>query len=241
MIEDILSLIHERKSVKTRFDPQRPIARGDVSRILEAGRWAPTAHNMQNYEFVVVDDRRLIEEIANIDYRISDAFIKENYANLSLSVEEWQQKKVGILGTSFPPAMREPGANVDEATRRELLSRMKAVIAATAVMMIMVYDPQRRAPASEGDFLGIISLGCVVENMWLMANALDIDFHVVSLLGTEPADEEVRRILRIPDFFKVVFGMRLGHAVSSPEKRVTVRRNIEDFTHCNRFGDRYEK
>ena len=30
---------------------------------------------------------------------------------------------------------------------------------------------RKRAPASEGDALGIMSLGCVMQNMWLMAES----------------------------------------------------------------------
>jgi hypothetical protein len=32
-------------------------------------------------------------------------------------------------------------------------------------MLFVVYDPAKRAPASEGDFLGALSLGYVMENM----------------------------------------------------------------------------
>ena len=49
-MQDILKLIQERRSVRTPYDPQRPISSSDLRSILEAGRWTPTAHNMQNYE-----------------------------------------------------------------------------------------------------------------------------------------------------------------------------------------------
>ena len=103
----------------------------------------------------------------------------------------------------------------------------------------MLYDPRRRAPDSEGDFLGIISLGCVLENMWLMANALGIDFQVMSILSADPADKEVKRILQIPDRLKVAFAFRLGHAISQLAKHMTVRRDVEDFTHHDRFGNKF--
>jgi hypothetical protein len=65
-------------------------------------------------------------------------------------------------------------------------------------MLVMLYDPARRAPASHGDFLGIISLGCITENMWLMAEFLGIGFHIVSSLGEGLAAQEVKRILAFP-------------------------------------------
>jgi hypothetical protein len=59
MMQDILKLIQARESARGPFDSQRPVPKQDLEQILEAGRWAPTAHNMQNFEFVVVDDATL--------------------------------------------------------------------------------------------------------------------------------------------------------------------------------------
>ena len=121
MSENILDLIRQRKSVRSAFDPHRPVTKEDLGKILEAGRWAPTAHNMQNYELVVVDDKKLLEAIGNIRYPITDAFIKENHENLSFSEEEWREKKAGLLGTALPPALRTPGMKLDEATYNKLI------------------------------------------------------------------------------------------------------------------------
>jgi len=57
-MQDILKLIQTRHSARMPFDPDRPVAKSDLQQILEAGRWAPTAHNMQNYEILVVDDKK---------------------------------------------------------------------------------------------------------------------------------------------------------------------------------------
>jgi nitroreductase len=103
-------------------------------------------------------------------------------------------------------------------------------------MLIVVYDPAKRAPASEGDFLGILSLGCVMENMWLMANSLGISFHILSSLSADTVEEEVKNILHIPENLKIAFSCRLGYPVSTPEKYLRVRRDIKDFTNDNKFG-----
>jgi nitroreductase len=231
-MHDILKLVRERQSARISFDLQRPIARQDLEQILDAGSWAPTAHNMQNFEMLVVDDPKLLEMIWKIKNPISMEFIKENYQQLSFSEGGLIQKKVGILATRFPPAWRNPDVTIDQlmADDRPLLP--------SPVMLIMIYDPGKRAPASDGDFLGIISLGCVTENMWLMAEALGIGFHIVSSLGEGPAEKEVKRILSIPDSLQIVYAIRLGYPVSGPDKYLRVRREVKDFTHHNRFGNK---
>ena len=52
-MQNLLKIIQDRHSVRMPFDMQRPVARQDLEQILEAGRWAPTAHNMQNYEIII--------------------------------------------------------------------------------------------------------------------------------------------------------------------------------------------
>jgi nitroreductase len=235
---DIIKLIRERQSVKAPYDVGRAIATQDLKQILEAARWAPTPHNMQNYEIVLVDDKNLLESLANIRYPITDGFIQENYQYLSLSEEELLRKKIGLLGTRFPAAFRTPGVKPDEAAYEEVYSGLKRVIEASPVLGAMTYDPSKRAPDSEGDFLGHIGLGCVLENMWLMAHCLGIGLQVISIFNREPAEREVKRVLGIPESLKIAFAFRLGHALCAPAKYLRVRREVDMFTHHNRFGNR---
>src|ERR1022692_4872746 len=104
IMNDLLALIKERHSSRVFFDPKRLIAKDNLHKILEAGGWAPTAHNMQNFEVMIVDDKNLIEAIGAVKAPISLTFIKENYKQFSISVEELKKKKTGVLATTFPPS-----------------------------------------------------------------------------------------------------------------------------------------
>jgi nitroreductase len=230
MMPEILKLIQKRKSVRGPFDPKRPVSKQDLEQILEAGRWAPTAHNMQNFEIIVVDDSKLLASLEKLRNPIDPDFIKENYQQLSFTEEELKQKKVGILATRFPPAWINPNATKDE------LAATERPLPTSPTMLIMVYDPSKRAPASEGDFLGIISLGCATENMWLMAESLGIGVHIVSSFGGGPVEAEVKKILEIPESLKIVYAIRLGYPTSASVEYLRVRRDEKDFTHHNRFG-----
>ena len=232
-MHDILKIMQERHSVRMPFDPERPIAGQDLRQILEAGRWAPTAHNMQNFEIIVVDDRKILEDIGNIKSTVSDTFIQENYQQLSFTEEELLHKKIGLLGTMFPLTWRTPGVKpvVEEGRSRPF--------PVCPTLLIVLYDPGKRAPASEGDFLGIISLGCMMENLWLESNSLGIDFQIISALASGQVGKEVKRILAIPENLKIAFTARLGYATMMPSHQyLRVRRDIEDFSHHNHFGNK---
>jgi nitroreductase len=235
---DSLALIQARRSARAPFDPERPVALADVQQILEAARWAPTAHNMQNFEVLVVDDPARLAQLGAIQSPVSEVFIRENYAQLSFSEEELLQKKVGLLGTMFPPAWRTPGAKFDEIARDSEPTQLKSTLRDCPLALIVVYDPRRRAPASEGDVLGFMSLGCVMENMWLMAQSLGVGFQVMSTFSGNVIEPEVKRILDIPDPLKIGFAARLGYPKAAAFGPLRVRRDVEGCAHHNRFGNK---
>ncbi len=240
-MNDLLNLIKDRHSSRIFFDPNRSIAKDDLHKILEAGSWAPTAHNMQNFEVLIVDDKKLIEAIADLKMPTSMTFIKENYKQLSFSEKDLLQKKTGVLGTMFPPAWTKPNVKKADITTDDRGDFMQKELISSPVLGIVLYDPSRRAPASEGDFLGIISLGCVMENMWLMANSLGIDFHIVSSLSNGPAGKNIKKLLNIPKELIIAYSFRLGYAVNKNNKYLRVRRDVEDFMHHNKYGAKHER
>ncbi|MGA2822862.1 MAG: nitroreductase family protein [Bacteroidales bacterium] len=236
-MKELLKLIQKRQSSRMPFDTKRPIAKQDLIQILEAGRWTPTAHNMQNFEIIVIDDEKLLVSIGNIKRPISETFIRENYQQLSFSEEDLLIKKTGLLAAMFPPSWRNPDFRLDKKDEKADSSTQRT-FPTCPVMLIVVYDPAKRAPASEGDFLGILSLGCLMENMWLMANSLGISFHIISSLSSDTIEKEVKNLLHVPEKLKIAFSCRLGYTGSTPAKYLRVRRDIKDFTYHNKFGNK---
>lgn len=192
---------------------------------------------MQNFEILVIDDKELLEKIGDIKSQISEEFLRENYQQLSFSEEELLQKKVGILGTMFPPSWRDP-ARLEEVARESGPSFLHDTMQDSPVLLIVIYDARKRAPALEGDVLGMMSLGCMMENMWLMAQSLGIGLQIMSVFSADPVEKEVKRIFNIPEYMKIAFASRLGYPLSTPAKYLRVRRDVEDFTHHNRFGNK---
>ncbi len=234
-MKELLKLIQERQSFRMPFDPKHKVAREDLLQILEAGRWSPTPHNMQNFDIVVVDDEKLLESIGNIKRPVSETFIRENYRQLSFSDEELIKRKTGLLARMFPPSWTNPDSKPGSNYETEGSSEQRP-FPSCPLMLVIAYDLSNRAPASEGDFLGILSLGCLMENMWLMANSLGISFHIMSSLSSETVENEVKSLLQIPGNLKIAFTCRLGYPVSRPGNYLRVRRDIGDFTHYNKFG-----
>lgn len=61
-MNDVIKTIKERRSVRS-YDTARQISDADLSLILEAGMYAPSAHNEQPWHFTAVQNKELLEKI----------------------------------------------------------------------------------------------------------------------------------------------------------------------------------
>ncbi len=86
-MNDVIKAIKERRSVRAYTDKQ--ISQEELDLILEAGLYAPTAHNDQPWYFTVVQNKELLEEIN----------LKAN-AVMAQSENEW------LRGVGTDPAFR---------------------------------------------------------------------------------------------------------------------------------------
>jgi nitroreductase len=60
--DQLLELIRSRRSIRRFSD--RAVGREDIARLLEAARWAPSNHNRQPWRFLVIEDKPLINRLA---------------------------------------------------------------------------------------------------------------------------------------------------------------------------------
>ena len=231
---DVLHAIRGRRSARGPYDPARPVPDRALAQIVEAARWAPTAHNMQNFELVIVDDPIVLTALGAIEVPVSVEFVRESYRTLSFTPEELLARGRGLLATpEFPPSWLDRGIS-DAALRDEAPRPLRERISGAPVVIIAVFDPRERAPASDGDALGMMSLGCVLENMWLAAQACELGFQVMATFGGDEVAPRVRRILGLPDEYAIAYAIRLGHPCADAAIP-RVRRRTDRFVHHNRY------
>lgn len=236
-MQQTLKLMRDRYSERSAFDAAQPVAKADLKMIVEAARWAPTPNNMQNFEVVVVDDKPVIEAIGKIPAYMSEEYLRENYAEVVATEEELKIRKRGMLASNFPPAWTDPQAWDENSDARFQLTFLERAVQENPLLLVVLYDGSRRAPGSERDIVGHMSLGCVMENMWLMAEALGIGFRVLTVISDSPVEREVKKILHTPPRMKVAFACALGYPIQSTRgKSLRVRRDLMDVVHYNEYG-----
>ena len=234
-MRDLLDIIWQRHTCRAAFDPERAIRESDLHCILDAARWAPTAHNMQNFEIITVDDKYCLAAISAIQLPPAETFIRENNHQLSLSEAESLRSKTGLSANMLPESWQEAEATQADGASVRYVGR---TIQKCPLLLVVVTDSRLRAPVSEGDSLGLLSLGCVMQNLWLMTESLGIGMQVLSAFSVSAVENQVQCILAIPKHMKIAFAARLGYPVTVSESYVRVRRKIQDFTYRNRYSVR---
>ena len=135
------------------------------------------------------------------------------------------------MGTQFPAKWKD-ASKLDEAVRERVPSPMRYTIRGGNTILLVIYDKRKRAPAAKNDVLGFLSLGCVMENIWLMAQALGVSVHIMSAFSS--VQKELRDTLNIPENMELGFALKLGYPISE-SSYLRVRRDIESFVHYNKY------
>jgi nitroreductase len=224
-------LLFSRHSARAPFDPAWHVSARELAHLVEAARWAPTPHNMQNFELVVVESPAVLGQLGALRAPVSPLFIAENARQLAQTPEELARRQTGVLATSFPPSWRAGDPSQVRGEVREL----HELIAGAPMLIFVIFDPTTRAPASQHDELGMIGLGCILENMWLIAQALKLDLQVVSSFAAPDVEPAVARVLGIPPPWRIAYALRIGHAIA-PVTAPHVRRDAPRFVHRDHFA-----
>jgi nitroreductase len=232
-MNQLITVIQARHTDRSQYARDQRPSDTALNTLLEAARWAPTAHNMQNFEIVVVDDPAMLAGIGAIRRELSAAFLRENYRQMSFSEEALRRKRTGVLASMFPPSWQRPDADPSQIEPGQL----RDLLQGAPMLLLVLYDPAVRAPGSAGDFLGIMSLGCVMQNLWLAAQSLGISVQILSAFGASSVQRKLRPMLRLPANRSIAFGCRLGFPQGPTTPSIRVRRELPDFVHRNGYGE----
>ncbi len=172
---DLFDAIHERKSIR-RFK-NTPVPDEDIKKILDAGRWAPSANNTQPWSFVVIQDKMVLAKMAEAVRVMIDRMIP--YAESEKQAQRLAAYK-GNYYTFFENAPAVIAVCMDpyDAGTDLLLSRMG-------------YSPEQIRELRP--LPGLQSIAAAVQNMLLAIHALG--YGSCWMTGPLVAQEEFEKLL----------------------------------------------
>ena len=199
-------ILMARRDVRgNRFSPD-PVADGDIDTILQAALWAPSVGFSQPWEFVLIRDAAIRDQVAA-------SFAAENAKASHLFVDEKQRQyqQLKLEGIKESP-----------------------------LNIAVFYKPSQQPVLGQTSMVepGEYSVVCAVQNMWLMARALNIGMGWVSILNPET----IKSLLNAPADHKLVAYLCLGYVsefLAQPELEILQweqRRPLASVVHQEAFG-----
>jgi coenzyme F420-0:L-glutamate ligase/coenzyme F420-1:gamma-L-glutamate ligase len=197
----ITDAIKKRRSI--RKYSSRPVSPKILSEILEAARWAPSAHNAQPWRFIVLNDKALKRDLA------------EAMANA------WM---VDMIEDGMPMEAREnmTKASVGRFTRAPVL-----VVACLSMENMVKYADKPRQKCERD--LAVQSLGAAIQNMLLEAHSKGLG--ACWFCAPIFCKETVRKVLKAPTDVEPQALITLGYAAEKPS--APSRKPLQDYSHLN--------
>ena len=211
--ENFLKLVKDRRSIR-KFKSD-PVADGDIAKIIEAARWAPSGFNMQPWEFVIVKEPQLKDKIMEI--------VQEGQSQMfqiEASREEWQGRRPPRNISTTPPGFGNAPVFIllfgDSRTR-------------VGLPMIHRYNEDSWNKTLTSD------LANTFLYMHLSATSLGLASQWVSIVGQPTPHCLIKQLLGIPEPLKIYDMMALGYPDMEPKHRML--RSIEEMTHTDFCGE----
>jgi 5,6-dimethylbenzimidazole synthase len=171
----LLDIMMNRRDVRGNRFLDRPIEEEKIRQILLAAVNAPSVGFSQPWEFVLVKNNEIKQQI-------KECFNHEN----------------------------EKASDLFEGEKQKEYNRLKLEGIFEAPLNIAIFYSQTQKPVlgqTSMPEVGLYSVVCAIQNMWLMARALNIGMGWVSIIDPE----KVKHILKAPEQNKLVGYFCLGY------------------------------
>ena len=201
-----IDIIRKRRSVR-RFEKGRSISREVLERIAEAGRWAPSGANVQPWDFIVVEDPDMRDQVVEVFLRQADRLKK--YAKGFPSVyKSYLNNTVAIF--------------IVLGDRRWNINFPHGVTPETEA------DYQQN---NENIFY--CSIGAAIQNIQLAVTANGLTSAWLSGGGEQQTNDELSELLGYPPFLRAYGTIPIGFPAKDVSSRY--RRPLQQVVHWNRY------
>ena len=205
-IDDFLEVVRRRRSIRSGFQKDLPVPDEHMEKILEAGRWAPSAGNSQPWEFIVIRDAATRDKIAEIyKAQMQDKITMEQAARGQRSFVD-------------------PGVDFRNAPVHLIVLGDPRTTDA--------YPIRTRLDKWESHFYGSLA-NCVLQ-MLLAAEVLGLSAIYISDAASPYFSVMLKALLDIPEPLQVYHLLPIGYAKPSPTIHHP-RRPLDEMVHHERY------
>jgi nitroreductase len=224
---EFLDVVRRRKTTNGPFRPD-PVSREHQRLLMEVAGRAPSQLNSQPWRFVLIDDRAVIDSIAEIsgesmtEAMSNGTFFERYKPYFRFSAEEMRQKRSGMLFDKLPAALRPFTKQVFTPRGQKLMNTFRvpqtlgaenrALVAGSPLLLGVMLDRAEYRPGELSSFYSVFSMGAAMENIWLSTVELGMGIQFVSFPMEVPGKWAlIEGLLGVPDDLELMAVYRLGY------------------------------
>ncbi len=253
----LFDAIRSRRTTNSAFQPQ-PIAPEHIHTILEMAAQAPSHFNSQPWRFIVVQDperRRQIADIAGESMRMlmeEGSFWRRYSRYFRFSKAEVEETADGIHLDNMPSVLKpfvryvfspKGGAIMNKFQVPRVLGNDAHKLVASSPLLLGITLTRHEYREGELSALySVISLGAVIQTIWLTATTLDIGMQFVSTpMEVDGQWEKIVELLQVPDEQALLVLFRMGY-IDPNVKRPTIdwsspqRKPVSELAFAEQWG-----
>lgn len=241
--DSFLQLVKARRTIRSSF-LSKPVSSDDIKFVLEAARWAPSGHNAQPWEFIVVEEEELKVEISESTMQVYEELMSDE-AKLRKtfgSYYKWfhlDPSKGDGLYTDKPTVyVKDTYTPSELESLRDRAEDYCKSIRESPMLLITLLDKGKPPPNISGGLISLVSMGAALQNIRLAATARGIGCQDLARpIDTPEGKKRLKQILGVPEEFMIVSVFRMGYI--DPEAthayKSGFRRPLETLIHLNKF------
>ena len=211
---DIYEAIEKRRTVRT-FT--RGLPEDELRKLLLAGTKAPSGSNAQPWEFIIVDDPKIIAKLAECKYR----------QTLKMALSDDPKVLEIIRGKKYPSSI-----DISITTQRALAQ--KNAYRNSTVLAVCNKKEQKNQRKAWMNIENIASTWMCIENMALAATA--DGYGIVTSIFREEDKVAAEKLLGIPEDRELATVMLIGVQGDVPGKREQTAGPDFSWLYRNKFG-----
>jgi len=241
---DLLDAIRKRKTTNTPFRPER-VSDEHKRLLIETAARAPSHFNSQPWRFVIVEDKARVQQIAAIagdsmKHLMDDgSFVARYRRYFRFNEKESAQTGSGIYIDNVPAVLKpmvklvfseQVGSLLGKFGASNILgSDQRKIVGGAPMLLAITLDKQEYKPGELSGLYASITLGAVIQTLWLVTTSLDIGMQFISTPLEVPENRaRVVSLLKIPAEQELVAIFRMGY------KDQQAARNVIDWTSSQR-------
>ena len=256
---DVFETIINRRTTNSAFADKK-VSGEHIETLIKMASHAPSHFNSQPWRFIVVTDESVIKKIAKIagDSMVQlmedGRFWKQYMKYFRFSEAEIEKTKDGIHIDHLPAILKpfvktifsEKGGKVMAKFKvpRMLGNDEEKLVAGAPILFVILLTKDEYKKEELSGFYSVISMGAVIQNLWLSTTALGMGMQFISTPGEIPENwQKIVQTLKIPDTYEMMAIFRMGY-VDPNMKRPTIdwkssqRKHPDKLAFSNHWGEK---